>query len=294
MNYGIIGGDLRIVNLAKMLTNDNNIVYVYGLESKLKLEDFENKKMFLCNNLSEIAENSDFIISSIPFSKDNENINAPFSTKQINIENALENLKSKTIIAGSISKNILELADKYNVKIIDIMKNEKLAILNAISTAEGTIQVIMENTDKIMHGSNALILGFGRLGKVIANKLKMLSVNVTCAARKESDFAWMQAYGYKKLDINNLDKNLYNFDIIINTVPSLILDKDKLDYINKNSLIVDLASKPGGVDFEYAKQKGIKTILALGLPGKVAPFTSAEFIKSVIYDTQTLMTDKSR
>ena len=293
MNYGIIGGDLRIVNLAKMLTNDDNTVYVYGLESKLMLEDFKNNKMFLCNSLSEIAENSDIIISSIPFSKDNENINAPFSTEQINIETTLKNLKSKTIIAGSISKDILELADKYNVKIIDIMKNEKLAILNSISTAEGTIQVIMENTDKIMHGSNALILGFGRLGKVIANKLKMLSVNVTCAARKESDFAWMQAYGYKKLDINNLGKNLYNFDIIINTAPSLILDKDKLEYI-KNSLIVDLASKPGGVDFEYAKQKGIKTILALGLPGKVAPFTSAEFIKSVIYDNQTLMTDKSR
>ena len=293
MNYGIIGGDLRIVNLAKMLTNDNNTVYVYGLESKLRLEDFKNNKMFLCNNLSEITENSNIIISSIPFSKDNENINAPFSTKQINIENTLENLKSKTIIAGSLSKNILELAAKYNVKIIDIMKNEKLAILNAISTAEGTIQVIMENTDKILHGSNALILGFGRLGKVIANKLKMLSLNVTCAARKESDFAWMQAYGYKKLDINNLGKNLYNFDIIINTVPSLILDKDKLEYI-KNSLIVDLASKPGGVDFEYAKQKGIKTIWALGLPGKVAPFTSAEFIKSVIYNTQTVMADKSR
>jgi dipicolinate synthase subunit A len=49
-------------------------------------------------------------------------------------------------------------------------------------------------------------------------------------------------------------------------------------------LVIDLASKPGGVDFEYAQYKGIKTIHALSLPGKVAPVTTAMYMETVIYN----------
>ena len=148
------------------------------------------------------------------------------------------------------------------------MEKEELAILNAISTAEGTIELAIFNTDKIIHGSKCLILGFGRIGKVLAKKLDGLNVKVTCAARKNEDFAWIEANGYNMTNINNIGQNLSEYDIIINTVPHLILDKEKLEYIRKDCLLIDLASKPGGIDFIEAENKGLKTIWALALPRK--------------------------
>ena len=173
--------------------------------------------------------------------------------------------------------------DEY-IEIIDIMKREELAVLNTIATAEGTIQVAIENTNRILHGSEVLILGFGRIGKVLARKLAGLSVKVTCAARKDEDLAWIEAYGHKSLNINNLGENLRLFDIIINTVPHIILTEQKLEYVKKETLLIDLASNPGGIDKKAIKDRNLKFVWALSLPGKVAPTTSAEFIKNTIYN----------
>jgi len=72
-------------------------------------------------------------------------------------------------------------------------------------------------------------------------------------------------------------------DIIFNTIPSLVIDEDLLRFIKKDAIIIDLASKPGGVDFDKAEEFGIKTIWALSLPGKVAPISSAEYIKKTLF-----------
>ena len=164
------------------------------------------------------------------------------------------------------------------------MKREELAVLNTIATAEGTIQVAIENTNKIIHGSEILILGFGRIGKVLARKLAGLSAKVTCAARKDEDLAWIQAYGHKATNINSLGENLKLYDIIINTVAHIILNEERLKYIKKDCLLIDLASNPGGIDKKAVKDNKLKFVWALSLPGKVAPITTAEFIKDTIYN----------
>lgn len=111
-----------------------------------------------------------------------------------------------------------------------------------------------------------------------------LGAKVYCEARKTSDLAWIRAYGYEPIELKNLRQYLSEFDIIINTIPVLILGEDYLKDLNKDCLIIDLASNPGGVDKAVAKKLGIKTIWALSLPGKVAPITSAQFIKDTIYN----------
>ncbi len=196
----------------------------------------------------------------------------------------LENIKKKTLIAGSIKEDILKKAIKQNVKVIDIMEKEELAVLNTIATAEGAIEQMISNTDTILQGSKVLILGFGRVGKIFAKKLDDLSVEVTCAVRKKEDMAWIKAYGYKAIDINTLGENLSKYDSIVNTVPNLILDKTRLQFVNKDCLLMDLASKPGGMDEEEIRRKNLKFVWALALPGKVAPTTTAEFIKDTIFN----------
>ena len=278
----IVGGDLRIVKLAIMLAKDNNEVYVFGLENAEDLKDNDN--IIQCDTIKKVIQNVDIVIGPIPFSSNGTTLNTPFSEKEITIREMMHVINAKVLIAGGISPEVYEMANDEYIEIIDIMKREELAVLNTIATAEGTIQLAIENTNKILHGSEVLILGFGRIGKVLARKLAGLSVRVTCAARKDEDLAWIQAYGHKATNINAIGENLKNFDIIINTVPHLILSEEKLQYVKKECLLIDLASNPGGIDKKAVKERNLKFVWALSLPGKVAPTTSAEFIKETIYN----------
>lgn len=280
----IIGGDYRIIILSQMLKKDGFNIKTYGLEKSNHIQ--ENEKF---DNIEECVSGSEIIVSGIPFSKDGKLVYMPFSDKKLEIEEFFLKINGKTLIAGNINKDILNnvgvgvLDDPQKNYIYDLMQNEPLTIANAISTAEGAIQIAMEETKTTIHNSNILILGFGRIGKVLAKDLQGLGAKVTCEARKDSDLTWIEAYGYKSLDIKELDKYIDKFDIIFNTIPYMILDKELLKKINKNVLIIDLASKPGGVDFEECDKMGIKYNWALALPGKVAPVTSAEWIKKCIY-----------
>ena len=281
-NFSIIGGDLRIVKLAQMLAIDGNIVYTYGLEKSEELK--ENQNIIICEKISETVNNSDIIIGPIPFSSNGKDINSPFSDKQISIRELMHNINAKTLIAGSITPEVYNLANDEYIEIIDIMKREELSVLNTISTAEGTIEIIISNTNKIIHGSKILILGFGRIGKVLAMKLEGLSANVTCAARKDEDLAWIKAYGYNETNIMLIKENLSEYDVIINTVPHMILTEERVKYVKDDCLLIDLASNPGGIDKKAAKDRNLKLIWALALPGKVAPITTAEFIKETVYN----------
>lgn len=281
--FAVIGGDLRIIKLVKMLAEEGNAVYTFGLEKAEELKDNEN--IIFCEKLSRaIPEDVEVVIGPIPFSSNGVNINAPFSNNEISVRELIHYLNAKILIAGSISPDIYNLANDEYIEIIDIMKREELAVLNTISTAEGAIEIAIANTNKIIHGSNVLILGFGRIGKVLARKMAGLSAKVTCAARKDEDLAWIRAYGHNETNINNLGENLSKYDIIINTVPHLILTKERLEYVKEDVLLIDLASNPGGIDKKTVKERNLKLIWALALPGKVAPVTTAEFIKDTIYN----------
>lgn len=281
-NFAIIGGDLRIIKLAKMLAEEGNTVYTYGLEKAEELKDVEN--IIFCEKLNKAIQNTEIVVGPIPFSSNGKDINAPFSDKNISIRELMHFINAKILIAGSITPEIYDLANDEYIEIIDIMKREELAVLNTIATAEGAIEIAISNTNKILHGSDVLILGFGRIGKVLARKMAGLSVKVTCAARKDEDLAWIRAYGHKATNINTLGENLSKYDIIINTVPHLILTPERLQYVSKDCLLIDLASNPGGIDKRSAKDRELKLIWALALPGKVAPVTTAEFIKDTIYN----------
>ena len=280
--FAVVGGDLRTIKLAKILAKEGNMVYTYGLEKAEELKEIKN--IIFCEKLIEAVKMVQVVIGPIPFSSDGININMPFSDGKLSIREFMHNLNAKILIAGTIAPDVYELANDEYIEIVDIMKREELAVLNTIATAEGAIEIAIANTNKIFHGSNVLVLGFGRIGKVLARKLAGLSTKVTCAARKEEDLAWIKAYGHKGININQIDKNLSEFDVIINTVPQMILTAEKLGYVKQECLLIDLASNPGGIDKKVAKEKGLQLIWALALPGKVAPTTTAEFIKDKIYN----------
>lgn len=269
-----IGGDLRNAKLIEMFAKDNYKIYTYGFEKyNFNNDVIKNEKLKI---------STDIIISAIPFSKDGIFINEKFSNQKIKIEELFQKAVNKKIIAGAVKEHIINVAKEYNIEITDILNNEELTILNVIPTAEGAIQIAMEESEETIHGSNCMVLGFGRIGKILSKMLFSLGAKVYCEARKPEDLAYIEAYGYEKVNLKNLNSFLPKCKYIFNTIPNLILDKQRLDYIKSDALIIDLASSPGGVDFEYAQKIGVKAILALGLPGKVAPLTAAKYIKNVL------------
>ena len=206
----------------------------------------------------------------------NETVEALRTQQNINItsEEQKQDLLDELIARQLVVEDAIESG---------LTQTEEFIVLNAIATAEGTIQIAMEETQRTIHGTKILVMGFGRVGKVLSNMLKGIGAEVYCEARKNEDLAWIKAYGYNPVHLNDLNENLNKFDIVINTIPFQILDKERLDLLKEDVVIIDLASNPGGVDRRVAREKGIKVIWALSLPGKVAPLTSAEFIKEALY-----------
>lgn len=278
--FAIIGGDLRLVKLAQILQKENNLIYVFGLEKSKELGNYSNIK--IKKDLVQTLENTEIIISSIPFSRDKQTINMPLSDNKIKIDELMNLIKDKTLIAGTISNDIYE---KYkDVKIIDIMKNEKLAILNTIATAEGAIKEIIENTQINIHGSKIMILGFGRIGKTLAKKLDGLSAKVTVVSKEDEELAWAEAYGYINIELNKIKNIIKDYDIIVNTIPSIILQGSILKEINKNVLLLDLASGDEGINKKEADENNLNLIKSLGIPGKISPIATAKILKEAIYE----------
>ena len=289
-NFFIIGGDKRNLFLAKKLSKDGENVKIFGFDrindeffannnikkitnEKELLTELEEKETLLDNNLEIDNQNKKIIIGPIPYSTDGKTLYAPFCNKKLDINL----LKGKKIIAGKIPK---EVANKES---IDILKNEYFTIKNTVPTAEGAISKAIELTDINIDKANIMVLGFGRVGKTLCYKLKKLGANVYAEARKERDLAWIDVFGYNAIPLEKINENICKMDMIFNTIPELILDKSKLILMNEKTLIIDLASKPGGTDFESANKMGIKAILYSGIPGKIASEYEAELIKEVIY-----------
>ena len=278
LRYTILGGDKRSLELGNLLMKDGNDVCIYGFGS---LEQHKYESI----NLNDAIEYADVIIGPLPFSTDNINVNAPFSDEVIQIDKVFNMMSEKQmIIGGKLSIEHEEKLKNKNLKLADYFKREEMQVLNAIPTAEGAIQIAMEETPTTLHSSNVIVLGYGRIGKVLSKMLYGIGANVHVEARKYSDLAWIKNNGYIPIHQKDLNKHLPRMNVIFNTIPQIILNKELLISIDNNCIIIDLASKPGGVDLDAAKELELRVISALGLPGKSAPVTAAMVIKDTIYN----------
>ena len=277
----VVGGDLRIIKVVEILIRDGYKVYTFGMELSEELMDIQELEM--CPTLDEAVKNARIVLGPIPLTSDRKNLSMPFSNIKLPIEEFAKKIANKTLIAGNYPEAMKKDLKDNNINFIDIAKREEFVVLNAIATAEGTIQIAMEETQRTIHGNKILVMGFGRIGKVLARMLSGLGAEVYCEARRDDDLAWIKVYGYKPIHLMNLDNYLDQFDIIINTIPFQVLDDEKLALVRKDVVIIDLASNPGGVDIKAAKNRGLKLIWALSISGKVAPLTSAEYIVETLY-----------
>lgn len=276
-----VGGDDRQLRAANRVAENGTQISVLGFskENTNKMPD----SVSLIENIDDNKFDYTAVVLPLPYSSDGVNINAPQIKQKLPVEELLKKLPPKScVLAGKCDSLLRKLAASRNITLIDYFDREDLQILNAVPTAEGAIQIAMQELPFTLHSSKCLIIGNGRIGKILAKMLHGIGTEVTVAARKRKDIVQAFAYGYKSISTGELYDVVGGFDVIFNTAPSLILDFDLLSRTRRDSLVIDLASKPGGVDFETARKMGIKVIWALSLPGKVAPHTAGDIIGRTI------------
>lgn len=279
LNLWVAGGDMRQGKLAELLAGDGHTVHTFALEELGPLPGVQGE-----NSLAGIAL-ADCVILPLPAAGEGLMLNAPLARRQHPLAEVLDALRPGQILcAGMVGAGTAELAANRGLTLHDYFTREELAVANAVPTAEGAIQIAMEELPITLRDTRALVIGYGRLGKVLAHRLDGLGARVSVAARKYADLAWAEAFGYGVEHADQLQGWLCGYDLIVNTVPARILGEPELEDLRPGCLVIDLASKPGGVDLEAASRLGVKVVWALSLPGKVAPVTAGRSIKTTIYN----------
>lgn len=278
MNLWVIGGDLRQVKLAELLADDGHWVQTCAMEGRP-----EGCSLPCCESLRGV-EHADCVILPLPVTVEDGILNAPLSDQKLPIRTVLDALVPGQIVcAGRVTPEVAEYAAARGLVLRDYFAREELEIKNAVPTVEGAIQIAMEELPTTLFGTRVLVIGFGRLGRLLAHRLKGLGARVTVSARKYEDLAWIESYGYWSEHTEQLDGWLGGYQLVINTVPARVLDRVRLRDLDEGALVIDLASRPGGVDRKAAEELGVKVIWALSLPGRVAPVTSGQIIRDTIY-----------
>lgn len=165
----------------------------------------------------------------------------------------------------------------------DYMKYESYVLKNAILTAEGALTLLEENTPFSLYNSNIMIIGYGRIGKALHRILKSYGANITICSRSKSSCVDATFNGAKHIDFSKLSCE-NNADIIINTVPHIVLTKSEFEVMKHDVIILDLASFPGGVDNLVAKSMGITVLNGKGMPSKYTEKTAGYIIGEAVCD----------
>lgn len=281
--FAIVGGDQRQAHLANLLAGKamEDEIYAMFFDDEVKF----SARIHRSEDIRLVLPQSDIIIFPLPILDAEGKLNTPLSSQHISFAACLEYILSdSTIFGGMVSDEIHTMAYSHHLEIIDYLQREEFSVLNAIPTAEGAVEIALREMPSTLFGSTCLVTGFGRIAKALVKLLCAFGANVRVVARKHSDLAWASVYGCEALALNTLGDHLKDVDVVFNTVPAVILDEEKLSRLDRECLVIDLASKPGGVDMETAQQLGLKTIWALSLPGKVAPLTAGEITLQTIFN----------
>ncbi|MCD7774705.1 MAG: hypothetical protein LUH40_03880 [Clostridiales bacterium] len=264
--FVIIGGDCRFA-------------YMEGI---LRDMGYNALRIYPGEYTAEDIKTADVIILPVPVSRDKININAPFAKENLPIEDfikLLPKMNKNVVIAGGLFCGDLERIIKENgTEAFDYYKDEELILKNAVLTAEGVTGIIINSVPSSICGMNFVVTGYGRCGSRICKNIKALGGSVTAAARSGASLLNAEKDGIKGVYIDNLKSICKTADIIINTVPSMILDADILKEINKDCYLIEIASAPFGIDFNAASELGLTVIKASSVPGKTAPKTAGKII----------------
>lgn len=258
-----LGGDKRQEHIHKILSKRFKNVEKIAFGSS----DYDAYKL----------RKADIIILPTIASLDNHTVNSTDSADKILISDVIKGAKNcKAIITGKISDGVKKKIEDGGIACHQYTDSTAFKILNAIPTAEGAVSIAINNTEKTLWGAKCLVIGNGCIGKALSRLLNTFGAAVTISARKDADFADINWKGHESLNTGDINEELKKFDIIFNTVPHRVLNNESLLKLSADKLVVDLASKPYGLDHSLTDNYRCKIVLGSSLPGIYSPVTAAE------------------
>lgn len=240
----------------RLLENDNTLVI--HITSKDQLESLTP---------------SNIIMLPVPYKDASGNIKGT----NMSLSDIAPKLNSNSfVILGKVDGEFLALSNQIGFKFCDLNMDLRFKKLNAIPTAEAAINIAMQYTPYTLYGHTALVCGYGCIAECLTKLLLAFGAKVTVAARKHSDRIDAAYNGATAIDINDIKNAIHDIDIVFNTCPAMVVPAEVIDHAKQSCVIIDLASRPGGCDLDYAKSKGINAGLYLSLPDIYSPQTSGE------------------
>lgn len=280
MQIAIIGGDARQLEVIRKLTE---------LDAKLSLVGFEQLDHAFTGASKEKINELDFssldaIILPVAGTTPDGYVDTIFSNEKIKLleEMVMKTPEHCTIFSGITNAYLNKIIEKTKRRHTLLFSRDDVAIYNSIPTVEGTIMMAIQHTDITIHGSNVTVLGLGRVGMSVARTFHLLGSKVKVGARRPEHIARITEMGLTPFHLDEITQWVSDTDILINTVPHLIVTATVIAKMPVQTLIIDLASKPGGTDFRYAEKRGVKALLAPSLPGIVAPKTAGSILANVL------------
>ena len=246
----VAGGDLRQQYAAQLLRQKTGAaVWTVGLPAQPNLHFAETP--------AEVPA-YDVLVLPVLAGSSGETVPAPFGTSPLSLPELAAQGKPAALVAGGGCSGVAHWFEAAGMTVTDYLRREELCLANAVPTAEGAIRIAMEETARTLHGASALVVGYGRIGMALAPRLRALGMQTEICARRCETRALAQMQGFSAVPVSALAQRAAAADVIFNTVPVLL-----------ETLVIDLASRPGGTDFDAAKRLGIRVVWALALPPEV-------------------------
>ena len=270
--FWVMGGDRRQAHLARLLARDGHSVYTYAMEQNT-------------HSAPEDIARADCVVFPLPVCSAPGVLSAPLSGGPCYLDPILDALGPDSLLCGGrADPDTLARFARRGLTLHDYFTREELTVANAIATAEGAVQLAMEQLSVTVHGLEVLVLGYGRVGTLTAQRFAALGAQVSVAARSCVQRTWADAAGHFALPLNAIETVLGGCSLIVNTIPAPVLTAPLLSLLSPDTLILDLASLPGGTDRKAAEQLGLRVIHALALPGKVTPESAGGYIRDTVYN----------
>ena len=270
--FWVVGGDRRQLALARLLGEDGHRVHTFALgpDGERSLEGIGR---------------ADCVVLPVPASGADGMVPAPLGAGEgCPVEMVLDALSTGQLVcAGMAGEELCTAATARGLVLADYFQREDLTVMNAVATAEGAIQLAMEELPVTLCGARALVVGFGRIGRLLAPRLAALGAEVTAAARRGEQRVLARAMGLRAAGTEHMARILHSCTLAVNTAPAMVLGREELAALPEDALVIDLASPPGGVDFAAARALGVNALWARGLPGRVAPVSAAGYIRDAVY-----------
>lgn len=278
MKFAVIGGDKRSALLCPLLLRDGHRVTTFALE-KAPLPPEIHKS----GSLQACVYGADCVVLPVP-AESGGTISAVYASQPLPSESIIPALWTGQILCGGkLSEMLCRECEKAGVRVSDVLRMPAFAAGNAALTAEGALELLLRHSDRALFQSRCLVLGFGRIGKLLAIKMHALGAKVSVAARSEADRGLARVMGFTPLALSQLEGELGEFDFIVNTVPARVLTDAMLCCISSVAVLLELASPPGGFDRTLGENIGLNCIAAPGLPGRASPLSAAELIRDAVY-----------